>query len=390
MQKYVTSRERVWRAVLREPNDVIPVGPFAGFYAARISKVSLQQYVTDGQTIVAAQHWLWFQLDHDIVTTAADTYYMAEAMGLKVDFHDDALPTSRGPVLVRPADAAKLRPADPHHGGRMPVYLEAARGLRRRFLDRIAVRGTGTGPLSLASYLLGPEKLLTTLAEIERGEASTEDERGLATLMEIASETATRFLNAQIEAGVHLAYLGDSLASCDMISPAMYRRFVQPYHKQVFEGVRDHCRRYGAHTLLHVCGDNTAVLDDFAATGADMYEVDSKIDLRTARRTIGDRVCLIGNLDPAGALLHGSEAEAREDAERCLAEAGSGGGFILGTGCFVAWGTPLENLKTMVRAVRNKRTSFDVPPSDTFRIRTGGIGPGSGPVHPHSVRREKP
>lgn len=391
MRKYVTSRERVWRAVLREPNDAVPVGPFAGFYAARISEISLRRYVTDGRIIAAAQSWLQHKLDHDVVTTAADTYYMAEALGLKVDFHENALPTSKGPLLTRPADARKLRPADPHKDGRMPVYLEAARCLQRRFLDRMAVRGTGTGPFSLAGYLLGPENLLTTLAEIERGEASAEDERGLATLLEIASETAIRFLNAQIEAGVHLAYLGDSLASCDMISPAMYRRFVQPYHRQVFDGVRDHGRRYGAHTLLHVCGDNTPVLDDFAATGVDVYEVDSKIDLRTARQAIGDRVCLTGNLDPAGALLHGSEAEAREQAERCLAEAGPGGGFILGTGCFVAWDTPLENLKTMVRAVRDKRTSFHVPPSATFRIRTGGSGFGTGPIHPKFVERpEKP
>ncbi|MFW5692733.1 MAG: uroporphyrinogen decarboxylase family protein, partial [Thermoguttaceae bacterium] len=92
MQDYVTSRERVWRAVLREPNDMVPAGPFAGFYAARITGVSLRQYVTDGRIIAAAQCWLQQKLDHDIVVTAADTYYMAEAFGLKVDFHDGSLP----------------------------------------------------------------------------------------------------------------------------------------------------------------------------------------------------------------------------------------------------------------------------------------------------------
>jgi uroporphyrinogen decarboxylase len=234
----------------------------------------------------------------------------------------------------------------------MPVYLEAARRLSSRLGDRVAVRGTGTGPLSLAAYLLGPQNLLMKLAEMSCGMASAEDERGFETLMEVVSETAIAFLKAQVDAGVQLVYLGDSLASCDMISPPMYRRYVLPYHRRVFDGVREECRRRGAHTLLHVCGDNTAILKDLAATGAVVYEVDSRIDLQVALHTIGDETCLIGNLDPAGLLLGGSPADVRRESEKCLAAASPEGGFILGTGCFVPWDTPLENLQEMVRASR--------------------------------------
>jgi uroporphyrinogen decarboxylase len=170
--------------------------------------------------------------------------------------------------------------------------------------------------------------------------------------MDITSDTAVAFLKAQTEAGQHVAYLGDSLASCDVISPETYRRFVFPYHKRVFDALGDHCRRHGAHAMLHACGDNTAVLEDFAATGAEIYEVDSKIDLGEAKRRIGDRVCLIGNLDPTGVLLRGSTEDVRRESERCIAAAASGGGFILGTGCFVPRDTPMDNLHEMVRASR--------------------------------------
>jgi uroporphyrinogen decarboxylase len=213
----------------------------------------------------------------------------------------------------------------------------------------VAVRGTGTGPLSLASYLLGQQNLLIKLAEMSHGMATAADEQDYETLMNVASETIIAFLNAQTETGQHIAYLGDSLASCDMISPETYRRFVFPYHCRVFEAIRDTCRRYGAHAMLHICGDNTAILKDLAATGTEIYEVDSKIDLREARRQIGDEVCLIGNLNPAGALMTGTPADVRREAERCIAEAASSSGFILGTGCFVAWDTPLENLQAMVQ-----------------------------------------
>ena len=348
----MTSLERVEKAIGRQSPDVVPVGPFAGFYAARIAGISLRRYVTDGQAIADAQHLLWQRVQHDVVVTAADTYYIAEAFGLEVELHEDALPTAKKPVLGSLSDAGRLKVPNPQTDGRMPVYLEAVRRLAERLGDRVAVRGTGTGPFSLAAYLLGPQNLLLKLADLSCGSATAAEERGFATLMEIASEAAMAFLKAQVEAGVHLAYLGDSLASRDMISPAMYRRYVWPYHKKVFDGVRGLCRRRGAHLLLHVCGDNTALLQDFAATGADLYEVDSKIDLPTALRTIGNEVCLIGNLDPVGLLLRGSPDDVRRESNKCLAAAASDGGFILGTGCFVPWDAPLENVQEMVRASR--------------------------------------
>jgi uroporphyrinogen decarboxylase len=346
----MNSLERVRQAIARAPCDRVPAGPFTGFYAARIAGTTIGRYVTDGRVIADAQYLLWQRLGHDMVITAGDTYYMAEAFGVRVDHHENALPTARGPVLESLAAARKLRVPDPHSAGRMPVYLEAARQLARRLGDRVAVRGTGTGPLSLASYLLGQENLLIMLAEMTHGMASDSDQRDYATLMDVASDTAIAFLQAQTEAGQHIAYLGDSLASCDMISPQTYRRFVLPYHQRIFAAVNDHCRRHGAHAMLHICGDDTAILDDVAATGAEMYEVDSKIDLREAKRRIGDRLCLIGNLNPVGNLLHGTVEDVRKEAQACLAVASHGSGFILGTGCFVAWDTPLENLQAMVRA----------------------------------------
>jgi hypothetical protein len=48
--------------------------------------------------------------------------------------------------------------------------------------------------------------------------------------------------------------------------------------------------------------------------GADMMEIDHKADLGTARRELGDRVSLIGNLDPVGHLLFGTVREVEKAA----------------------------------------------------------------------------
>ena len=246
MPMETTSLERVKKAIAHASPDRVPVGPFTGFYAARIAGATIGRYVTDGRVIAESQYRLWKRLGHDMVITAGDTYYIAEAFGVTVDHHENALPTSRGPVLESLTDARKLEIPDPKTGGRMPVYIEAVRELSRQLGDRVAIRGTGTGPLSLASHLFGGQNLLMKLAEMVRGMTTLAEEKDFATLMDVASDTAVAFLKAQTEAGQHIAYLGDSLASCDMISPDMYRRFVYPYHCRVFEAIRDHCGRHGA------------------------------------------------------------------------------------------------------------------------------------------------
>jgi uroporphyrinogen decarboxylase len=231
----------------------------------------------------------------------------------------------------------------------MPVYLEAVRELAKKLGDRVTIRGTGTGPFSIAAYLYGIEDFLIKLAEIHMGVASKADVEGYHTLLEITSDTSIAFLKAQIEAGEHLVYLGDSLSSLNMISPSMYRNYVFPWHKKVFEGVRDHCKKYETFTLLHACGDNTKLLEDYIKTGVDMYEVDSMMDLKTCKDIVGNRLSLIGNLHPTDIVLNGSIEDVERESQRCIDVAAQGGGFILGTGCFVPLMSPLENLQQMVK-----------------------------------------
>jgi len=231
----------------------------------------------------------------------------------------------------------------------MPVYLEAVRELSKKLGDQVAIRGTGTGPFSVAAYLFGIQEFLIKLADIQMGDASKEEIEGYHTLMDITSDTSIAFLKAQIEAGEHIVYLGDSLSSMDMISPTMYREFVFPWHKKVFDGVRDHCKKYDAFTLLHTCGNNTKLLEDFINTGVDIYEVDSVMDLKTCKEIVGDRMSLIGNLHPTDIILNGSIEDVERESKICLDVAAQGGGFILGTGCFVPLMSPLENIQQMVK-----------------------------------------
>jgi len=62
----------------------------------------------------------------------------------------------------------------------------------------------------------------------------------------------------------------------------------------------------------------SSALELMSRTGARILELDSKVDLRQAKQTVGKRVCLMGNLSPVAVLLQGSPTEAEHAATRRL------------------------------------------------------------------------
>jgi uroporphyrinogen decarboxylase len=344
----VTSAQRLLAAAARKPVDRIPVAPYMGNYGAVLAGVPIDRYCRSGALMAEAQIRAWEMLGQDAVVAQSDNYYIAEGFGLRVDHHPDGTPTA-AEVLVH--DLARIRDLsvpDPRRHGRMPVYLEAIELLARRFGGQVAVRAPGTGPFSLAGHLIGAERFVMELATLAV-EPDQAVESALRRLMDLTTDALIAFARACLEAGAQIVQAGDSLASIDMISPAIYESWAWPSERRFFGEVAADCRRHGAVSLLHICGDNTRILERMADTGADILEIDHKVSLETAKRLAGGRVCLMGNLDPAGLLLRGTPDGVAVASRRAIRAAGPDG-FILGSGCEVPPRAPLTNMRAMVAA----------------------------------------
>lgn len=345
----MNGREAVYSAIHSPtPPSFLPAGPFAGYYAAEVAGISLRDYITSGARIAEGQLLLQEKIHHDILVVAADTYYIAQGFGLKIELHEDALPTALGPLLTSLKDGERLKALDPGTDGRMPVYLDAVRILRDKVGNDLSVRGTGTGPFSLAGYLLGIDTFLMKLMDLESGEGTEDEDKHLHKLMETMTATSLKFLSAQIDAGADILYLGDSLASLNMISPALYRKYVFPYHRYIFRALKSQIAGREISTMIHICGNNMGILSDIVETGVDLIEIDSMMDLSEVKRILNGRAAAIGNLDPVSVLKDGSAAEVEDAADSAIEKGAPGGRFILGSGCFVCPGTPQENLRAMV------------------------------------------
>lgn len=347
----MTSLERIRRAGRLQTSEVVPVAPYMGNHGARVAGVPIDQYCQSGRLMAEAQFRAWEIYQQDAVVPQSDNYYIAEGFGVRVEHHADSTPTLKQPAVTELDDIHRLRVPNPQTDGRMPVYLEAIHRLSAQLGGEVAVRAPGTGPFSLASHLLGTERFLLELAQ-SRCQPGGPAELALRRLMELATEALTAFAKACLEAGADIVQAGDSLASIDMISPAMYRQWAFPYEQKFFAEIHPIAEKRQDLTLLHICGNMTPVLELMADTGAHILELDSKVDLGVAKARVGRRVCLMGNLSPVEILWQGTPAQVETVAEQAIAAAAEGGGFILGSGCEVPAAAPRENIHAMIRAAR--------------------------------------
>lgn len=343
----MNSMERLFATARGESTDCFAVTPYNGNFAIHIAGAHLGACYTDGKKLAEAQIRAWELVGQDVVVAQSDQYYILEGLGLKTRHRQDALPEVLEYGITSLEQVDRLRPIDPYNDGRAYVYIEAVGYLAQHFKGAVPVRAPGAGAYTMAGNLMGISDYLTeiALAEMEEDE---EQSRRILRLIEVLYESHYRYCEACVRAGASIVQSADSLASLDITSPEIYKKYAFPFEKRFFERIGKLKGDYEFLSLLHICGDNTAVAELLFETGCDILEVDYKVDLARYKELAKDRVCLMGNMNPTGALLCGTPDDVEREALDAIKKAGYNGRYLLGSGCEVAMKAPLENVRRMV------------------------------------------
>ena len=260
-------------------------------------------------------------------------------MGSTLKYFDDDVPRLDRPIVAEPADIAQI-PAtiDVRTAGRLPVYLEAIRRCVAEIGQEVFVSCCYPAPFSTAAGLRGTDRLARDIYK---------NPDLVHQLLRLSVEVAKDFADAVVEAG-GIPVIVDPVASGSVISRRTFETFVMPTLTELMA----HIRGLGMPTVLHICGKCETIIDLMADSGAGVLSVDV-IDLAQARRLVGDRVCLMGNVRPAETLLGGSVTDVDQAARECIEACGnSPGGFILSSGCEVPIEAPPENVLALMDAAR--------------------------------------
>ena len=266
----------------------------------------------------------------DAIIVFSDILIPAEAMGMHLELND------AGPNLPSPirsaADVSSLRSFDPEaETGFLP---EAIRRIVKSVGPEVPVLGFAAAPWTLACYMVeGKTKEgFSTVKSFLYHEPET-----FRHLLSKIAQATIPYLNAQIAAGASAVQLFDTW--CGQLNLEDYENFALPAVQQVISGIT------GKVPVIYYTKASNHLIPAVARSGATVLSLDWRIDLAALRKTLGHKIALQGNVDPA--VLLGPTGKIRE-ATRSAVSALNGIGHILNLGHGIFKQTPVENARLFV------------------------------------------
>ena len=336
------------RALLRQPVDYTPLWMMrqAGRYLPEYNQTRAQagsfmglaqnpEYACE----VTLQPLRRFALDAAILFS--DILTVPDAMGLGLQFV-----AGEGPRFDRPLrDEAAIRALQVPDLDRLRYVFDAVSLIRRELDGAVPLIGFSGSPWTLACYMV-------------EGQGSS-DYRQIKTLMyqrpdllqhilSVNAQAVQAYLNAQIQAGAQAVMVFDSWGG--VLADGLFQQFSLAYTRQVVDGlIREHEGRRVPVIVFTKGGGQW--IEDIAASGCDAVGLDWTANLAAARRRVGDRVALQGNLDPM--TLFGGDAAIRTEVRRVLADFGpvGAGGHVFNLGHGISQFTPPEAVSALVDEV---------------------------------------
>jgi uroporphyrinogen decarboxylase len=216
--------------------------------------------------------------------------------------------------------------ADPYAPGRTAGIREYARKLYEETEYLVVVGHIAMGPFEMSGCLRGYENFLMDLIN---------DPVYAEALLDKNLESAIGFWDVYLsEVGeyVQVVCQGDDLGAQigPWISPRMYRKFIKPRHKQLFDFIRSKTK---ARIFLHSCGSVYDLIPDLIEAGVEILSPvqrsAAKMELERLKHDFGKDLSFWGGGVDTQGFLPGATIEQIQDHVRCTFDTMMpGGGWV--------------------------------------------------------------
>jgi uroporphyrinogen decarboxylase len=129
--------------------------------------------------------------------------------------------------------------------------------------------------------------------------------------------------------GAKIFFEGGDIAfkSGPLINPKYIDKYVLPCMKRVTDAVHE----WGGKIIFHSDGDITSLLDFVLEAGFDGLHClePPYVDLELVKKKVGDKLCLLGNIDTSYVLVKGTQKEVEDAVKYAIRNLGRGGGYML-------------------------------------------------------------
>ncbi|MDO8932248.1 MAG: uroporphyrinogen decarboxylase [Rhodocyclaceae bacterium] len=335
------------RALLREPVDYTPLwlmrqaGRYLPEYCETRKRAGSFLNLCKNPSLaceVTLQPLARFDLDAAILFS--DILTVPDAMGLGLYFAD-----GEGPKFERPLrEEWAIRDLEaPDPNVHLRYVMDAVAEIRRALDNSVPLIGFSGSPFTLACYMVeggGSDDFRTVKTMLyDRPDL-------MHRILDVTARAVTDYLNAQIEAGAQAVQIFDTWGGA--LPAHAYREFSLAYMERIIGDLKKTHDGERIPCIVFTKGGGQW-LEAIAASGCDAVGLDWTTDIGDARRRVGDKVALQGNLDPIA--LFASPETVQKEARRVVDSYGPGTGHVFNLGHGISQFTQPDRVSALVEAV---------------------------------------
>ncbi len=348
--------DRFLRALLREPVDVTPVwmmrqaGRYLPEYRATRAQAGDFLSLCKNRELaceVTIQPLERFDLDAAILFS--DILTIPDAMDLGLYFEQGEGPRFKKIIRTeKDVEALKV----PDAATDLDYVMNAVKEIRGALNGRVPLIGFSGSPWTLATYMVegGSSKDFRHIKEMMYATPEV-----LHQLLDKLAQSVTNYLNEQILSGAQAVQIFDTWGG--VLSGEMYKAFSLDYMRKIISGlIREHDGRRVPVIMFTKNGGQW--LEVMAEAGADALGLDWTTDIGDARKRVGSKVALQGNMDPS--VLYAQPERIRAEVEDILQRFGAGNGHVFNLGHGIHQFANPDHAKVFVDAVHEFSAKYHV------------------------------
>lgn len=346
--------DRFLRALLREPVDVTPVWMMrqAGRYlpeyrATRAQAGDFLSLCKNRELACEVTLQPLERYDLDAAILFSDILTIPDAMGLGLYFEQGEGPKFE--KVVRTEKDVDELPV-PDAASDLDYVMAAVSEIRGALSGRVPLIGFSGSPWTLATYMVegGSSKDFRHIKKMMYATPGV-----MHALLDKLAQSVTHYLNEQIRSGAQAVQIFDTWGGA--LSGPMYQEFSLKYMQQIVSGL---IREYDGRRVpvIMFTKNGGQWLEVMAEAGADALGLDWTTNIDDARRRVGDRVALQGNMDPS--VLYAPAERIRAEVADILARFGTGNGHVFNLGHGIHQFVDPESAKVFVDAVHELSAQY--------------------------------
>lgn len=309
--------------------------PVLSFPSIQLMGITVRDLISSSDSQAKGMKLIADRVPSSASVSLMDLSVEAEAFGSTIRFSDDEVPTVQGRIVTDEDDADAL--AIPSVGAaRTGIYVEAIEKAVQLITDR-PVFGGVIGPYSLAGRLLDVSEAMVLCFE---------EPDMVHKVLEKTTAFLIDYIKAYKAVGANGIVMAEPLTG--MLSPSLAEEFSAPYVKRIVEAVQSD----DFIVVYHNCGNNVLLMaDSIVNSGAAAFHFGNAIDLSKMLPLIPSDRLVMGNVDPAGQICHGTPESVKAATRKVLETCSYAPNFLISSGCDIPPISPWANIDAFFETV---------------------------------------